>query len=276
MEHEHEYLVQAATLNEYLGQHDIAVPLYLEAASYGDRRIHVRLLNLYEAAGQTEALLEILRQEDLAYGALSKKYPSPETTPTRRSPVSETVHRIFELRALEAGQQWTALLKVIHPGLQENGAQRAQFEIDEVAKILARHPADSMPLLQEGLEEGTNFPTNKYYALGLIGTPEAVAALKKRAAQETNYYLLSSLVRDLGLAGENGTTAMSELYLSAQGNLKAAIERYRSGTLYTLRPKDPLERRAFPFPSIPQGLKLPVGCRGFYPNKGYVCQIAAK
>jgi hypothetical protein len=138
-----------------------------------------------------------------------------------------------------------------------------RYEIREAIQLLARHPRETVPILVSKLTAnhanaiGADASLDAVcHALGLAGTPDAVAALKASALEQRSYQRVASVINALLLARVNGTMALEALYPVSSGNLKLFIERYRAGI-----PADFGRDTALPFPAIPEKLELPKICQ---------------
>ena len=260
MGHAHRQAMREAVLHEYLGEYEAAVSGYLAIASSDRPADHLRLLTLYDTARQIPDLLRLIQEADERYAELIRKYrqgcQKDGYCPPEHSALYRTVHGILDLRGLEEASDWQALLSMLAPERPGGGWKHPDHELREAARLLARHPAATLPLLLP------NAPQRGYYAvaLGLTGTPEAVSALKEEARKESNFYQLLTLVDDLIAAGPEGAAALESLYPGAQTNLRLLIDRYRQGTLSEVRVDSRGGVDEFPFPPIPERVRLPSRC----------------
>src|SRR5206468_1164262 len=127
----------------------------------------------------------------------------------------------------------------------------------EASDALARNRRKSVPLLVERLD-ATGASANRllFHPLGLCGTAQAVAFLKTRAAQETNYWQLLHIVHALGVAGPRGEAALNDRSATARDNLAVVIGQQREGMLHEIWLQE-MNLESLPFPPIPRRLVLP-------------------
>lgn len=264
-----------AVLYEYLHQYDQAVASYLLAAQYGSPRDSLRLLTLYEAAGQLGDLLTIALEEDRRYSDILKKYREGRDATEDalgHGAVYKTIHRVLEIREFERVHDWGGLLQILNPARDRFFEA---YEVTEAARLAAKHPAEMVPSLVEVLQrpEWWDLPWGTCHALGLAGTPEAVAALKKKTQAERNYHRLLRLVKALVVTGRAGARVLDDLYPESSENLRLLIERHRAGQ--DLEPRHDSQYLVFPFPPVERQLRLPNKCRYLHPAKDeYLCDSA--
>ena len=239
---QYRYALNEGLSYEHLGMYKEAVDSYLRAYV-------PRVADLYEAAGQLDDLKRFLDKKDKEYfdsvDELARKKLSPEQLKMFRP--THRLRGMLQIYALGQSRDWPALIEFLRKWSSGGGDGRQ----DDIARILARHPEETVPLLKKELVKGDVRPELMYRALGRAGTPDAVATLKSIAAKEENIWSELSLVHALSLAGEPGERALAELEKTAKNNLKIAIDQYKSGELqerYNNEPK---------FPPIPSNLILP-------------------
>lgn len=237
---------------EHLGRHPEAVEgYYRRALSPGGGwypMLSSRLIDLYEAAGQVADLEDMLDEHD---GRLAGKVGGTKPADARDLP-SWTIRRILEIRRLQVARDWDGLISLLHHehttmGPEKQHARTLEYEAVEAARRLARHPGLTVGRLKARLE--TSRPEDRpwfFYALGLCGTPEAVAVLKRAAVADPDSRWASSLVYALKMAREEGRMAISALAPTATGHLKSSLS-HDSG----------VDEQEVPLPEIPAALKLP-------------------
>jgi tetratricopeptide (TPR) repeat protein len=256
----YQQVLREAVLGEYVRIYDFAVSAYLRTAQFDYPKDHLRLLNLYERAGQLPDLLRMVEEEDQRYAETMRKYrkgcEDGGYCPPEHSGLFRTIHGILEVRDLEKAGNWQALVSILGPESPGGGREHPDHEVREAARLLARNPSETLPLLLPNVSRRGYYA----YALGLTGAPEALAALKDEARKEKNFSQAFTLVDDLLAAGPEGEAALDDLYPSAQGNLKFLIDRYRQGTLNDLGQKSSGGYEEFPFPPIPERIRLPNQC----------------
>lgn len=224
---------------ENLGRHaEAAEGYYRRALSPGgdwNPILSSRLVDLYEAAGQVADLEAMLDARHLPSGPL---------------------RRILEIRRMEIAQDWDSLVSLLRgehttSGPEKQHARTVEYEAMEAAKRLARHPDQAVPRIKARLN--TSRPQDRpwfFYALGLCGTPEAVAVLKQLALDDQNKAWAFPLAYALKVAGEGGLKAIKDLSPMATGNLKSALQ--------VERPRDlRASENEITLPKIPAALKLP-------------------
>lgn len=216
---------------EHLGLYREAVDAYL--------RVYApRLVDLYEAAGQLDDLKRIISRRD----------PTPSTgSVSLEFQPSRNLRDMLEIRAMAEAHAWPRLLELLRHWSKGSGNGRQNY----LAKMLARYPRETLPLLKRELDAGAGYPQLVYQTMGLMGTPESVATLKGQAEREENIWLSSSLVYALSLSGELGQAALDDLDKRARGNLRIAIDHFKSGLLLEMYAAN------MTFPSIPPRLVLP-------------------
>ena len=235
------YALHEGLTYEHLGLYNEAVNSYLRAYV-------PRVADLYDAAGQLEDLKRFLESKDEeSYNAASelarKKFSREEIKkyhPTRR------VHNVMKVYALGQTRDWPALIDLLRKWSSGGGDGRE----DVVARILARYPEETMPLLKQELATTWIRRDLMYKVFGYVGTPEAVAILKSIAEKAHAMEVALSLIHALSLAGEPGEKAIMELDKIAKDNLKRAIDQHKSGELR--ESYEPVR-----FPPIPAKLTLP-------------------
>ena len=239
---QYRYALNEGLSYEHLGMYKEAVDSYL--------RVYVpRVADLYEAAGQLDDLKRYLDKKDKEYFDSVTEFARQKLSPEKLKMFRPT-HRLrgmLEIYALGQSRDWPALIEFLRKWSSGGGDGRQ----DDIARILARYPAETVPLLRQELAKADVRPELMYKALGLAGTPDAVATLKSIAAKEENIWLVLSLVHALTLAGEPGERAIFDLEKTAKNNLKIAIDQFKSGELqerYNNETK---------FPPIPLNLRLP-------------------
>jgi hypothetical protein len=243
-----------------VGNYDAAVSGYLNIAWSARSTIHLRLLTLFDTAGQLPDFLRLVQEEDRLVDEQTRPYRQEcrngGDCPPQHSGLYQTVHGILELRNLEEAGEWQALVSMLEPVRSAGERKHHDYELSEAAHLLARHATETLPLLLPNASKRGYYT----YALGLTGNPEALASIKAEARAEKNYYQLLALVDDLLAAGPDGAAALESLYPGAQENLKLLIERYREGTLNDFRTVPPGGAEEFPFPPIPKHVQLPNHC----------------
>jgi tetratricopeptide (TPR) repeat protein len=249
---------------ELLNRHDEAVRLYfpyaLDGKLYAHPAIPTRVVDLYESAGQLQDLKSVLDAQDRSaaesiratFANSGKRLSDDEL---RSYLPSKTMRRIIELREWEKAKKWDQLIGCLRiagtlGGPEEEWARGGNFQAVEAAKLLAKHPDETVPLIIKRFPKASADDKWFYFALGLSGSPDAVAFLKEHASHQENSWYCNTLVYCLSLAGENGKDALAELSNTATGNLKGAIHLLDIGYLGK-------DDKRMTFPPIPAKLKLP-------------------
>jgi hypothetical protein len=252
-------ILRESVLHEYVKEYDGAVSGYF---TLGTTTAGLRLLALYDAANRLPTLLKMIERESEWFDAVTKPYrrecQNGVACSPQESELYRTVHRMLDLRKLEKERDWPALLAVVEPPAVGRQWERPDHEPREAARLLARHPRETLPLLLPNVSKRPYYP----YALGLTGRAEAVAVLQEEVRKEKNYWQLLSLIDALLAAGPAGAAALEALYPVAQGNenLKLLIERCRQGTLHVDPVQEDASHRVFPFPPAPKRARLPNTC----------------
>jgi len=239
--YEYKYALYEAVCLEYLGRYDEAVNQYLKIYD-------ARLAEIYEANGQLDDLKSIIARRDAPLVAdYQKKYAwTPEKI--AESLPSTNLSEFIKIYELEKASNVTALMNLARRFANGGGDGRQ----DVVAKMLARHPRQTVPLIAGILRKDGYLPEFYYQILGRTGTPEAVAILKERAEKSISYRDATALVESLSFAGEPGENALKELgEKKLSENMEFVLRKYRSG--------EPLDetREKVKFPPLPK-TKLPV------------------
>ncbi|NQT86827.1 ankyrin repeat domain-containing protein [bacterium] len=269
-EYAYRYDLHEGICLEYLGRHAEAVERYYRAAIvsamsglYYNPIAHVRLVDLYEAAGQTDDLKASLAETDRAMLKVVEeqfKQHEQELPPDIFDKVrpSRMMTRILDIRRMGREGDFVGLLKLLPDnsgggGTEEAYARRAKWRAVEAAKALARSPEKAGPLLAtEARKKGEMSDKWLLYALGVCRTPETIRGLRRLAGREGNLWASRSLVYAMSMAGPAGEQAIDELAETLEGHMMGAIRRHREGTLRDGDASDLL-------PPIPTGLKLPAG-----------------
>lgn len=237
----HKYVLYEAICLEYLKRYDEAVALYLKIDDS-------RLAEIYEANGQLEDLKTIIAKKDEPQIVeLQKKYAWTReyiAGNLHSKQLSETI-KIYEL---EKANNITALMNLAQQFSKGGGYGKHEV----VAKMLARHPQQTVSFISSILKRDGYLPEYFYQILGLTKTTESVAILKNLAEKSYNWRDSVALVENLSLAGELGENALKELEAKQLSeNMRLALQRHKDGELI-----DDVNKK-IKFPSIPQR-KLPV------------------
>jgi len=241
---------------EHLERHPEAVEgYYRRALSPGgawNPMLSSRLVDLFEAAGQVADLEAMLDEQD---GLIAGRVGGTKPSDARHLP-SGTIRRILEIRRLQVDRDWDGLISLLHGehttmGPENQHARTVEYEAMEAAKRLGRHPGRTVGRLEARLETSRSGDRQWFfYALGLCGTREAVAVLKRAAVADQQGRWASSLAYAFKMAREEGRMAIAHLAPEATGNLKSAFQ--------SDRPRNPVgDEQELPLPEIPAGLKLP-------------------
>jgi tetratricopeptide (TPR) repeat protein len=263
------YRRQEALCLDYLGRYAEAVPIYFAASSAGfmggDAGMASRLVDLYKAAGQMHDLLRMLDAEDRRFEAtLAGEIPAVQRERFEKYRPTKLVRRVIQIRQWGATKRWDKLLPLLRitgtgSGPNEAHSRRAHWEAVEAARALATSPAETTSLLLP-IRDQPGRGHWVYYALGLCGTEDAVAALVARAKADDNWYNAIAIVYCLHLAGDRGRQALDDLAPGAGANLAAALRQWRENKF----DKDPVREPPFPpirgRPHLPR--TLPAAARG--------------
>ena len=239
---QYRYAIYEGLMHEYLGQYPEAVSSYI-------RVFAPRLVDLYEAAGQLEDLKRIMSIQDEIYlnKAVKEAHRPISNEILMRFRPSRRLDGILAIHASAAARDWPVLIGLLRSWSSGGGDGRQ----DVIIKMLAKHSNETVPLLKQELAKADIPPGLFYKALGMAGTPDAVATLKSIAEKEDGSWRALSLVHALSLAGKPGEQALAELDKIAKHNLRIAIDQYKSGELQE-RYNNELK-----FPRIPAKLILP-------------------
>lgn len=206
---------------EYLGRFDEAVSRYLEISD-------ARLAEIYEANGQLDDLKSIIAKKDAPLIAeYQKKYAwTPEKI--GESSQSRNLTEVIKIYDLQKSGNTTALMNLAQKFASGSGDGRQVT----VARMLAREPSQTVPLIESRLRKDGYLPPFYYQILGYAGTPEALAILKERAEKSIGYRDTIALIESLSLAGDRGEIVLKELEAGKfSENMQIALRQYRSGEL---------------------------------------------
>ncbi len=236
---------------DHLGRYAEAVPIYFAGSLGqmfgGDPDFAVRLVDLYEAAGQMHDLVRMLDAEDRRCEAtLAGEIPAVQREQFEKRRPTRLVRRVIQIRQWGATKRWNKLLPLLRitgavSGPDEAHARRVHWEAVEAARVLATSPAETTPLLLP-IRDQPGRGHWVYYALGLCGTEDAVAALVARARADDNWYNAIATVYCLHLAGDGGRQALEGLAHGAGANLAAALRQGRENKF----DNDPAHGLTFP------------------------------
>ena len=95
MERAVQFQISMGVLNEYLHRYEDAIAWYLGSGM--EPKVHLRLLTLYEHAGQVQDFLDIIRRYNLWYQSRQKDPLSAIPLP-----LSRTVDRLIAIREMAA------------------------------------------------------------------------------------------------------------------------------------------------------------------------------
>ena len=231
--------------HDWLGDQHTAVKLYYR----GIRRLgdypcafeHLRFVDIYEAAGQSKDLQQLLDSIDKQHLIETKQSLESDDLRSddeilKRSP-SQRMRRILAIRSMESKEDWDGLISLLR--LKGSGAGPANahsrlvyWELVEASRLLAKHSKETVPLIIARFAESERDDVKwLYYALGCCGSEEALQTLKTYALRETNGNWTSAVVYSISIAGEKGEVTLKELEKLADGNLQYSIQRYRKGKL---------------------------------------------
>lgn len=216
---------------ESLGRHKEAVEAYFKAAK--DRLNGVnfaavwRIVELYEAAGLTEVLINHLDRRDQE--VLANLKPEQRAKIDDHSNPNVHIRRLIEARKAGRQENWGALVDLL--GLVHLRGPRSSLpNVVAAAHLLAARPEVTVPLLQAKLDaEPKNGRSWLHYSLGIGGTTEAVKTLKERAlllmrqkfTEEVNWEL-----QDIYFAldfSESGRAVLMEFSASQIEHVQATV-----------------------------------------------------
>jgi len=234
---------------EGLGRYRDAIDLYFgivgRTLAPTDHGASARIVQLYEAAGNLQALnleLDRIDREDIGW-TLLEGGRVPVDIPFELRRASAPVRTILLLAEAERQSHWTRLIVA----LQET--YRSDSSSHEAARRLARHPKQTVPLLSRLLLAGGRDLGPVAYALGLCGTPDAVASLKEALDRGLFPGSKDALFHALDLTGDPGRSILKS-YMAGDGALDQwTIERY-------YRKSRSLQFEGFPCPPIPKDFKI--------------------
>lgn len=250
---------------EHLGRPADAVLAYWRAAFGATESLHpkydahLRLLALYDQSGQLDDLRHMLDQTDAAakqrHEASSKRPISDASWRGWRPTVP--MRQLLELREWATRGEWRKLAEKLTGGAMSRSPSNPLSRRDnvwalEAARLLAEHPAESLPVVDELLAAGAN--QWGWYALGRMGTPKALKTLRAVAEKsmegKDDIYAewADTIVYSLSLAGPRGQAVIAELGAAHPSpNLSRAIQGLAEGRF---------DERKQPQP-LPQGTRLP-------------------
>jgi tetratricopeptide (TPR) repeat protein len=242
-----ELAMRKAVPLEHLGRYAEAVELYFtmlaESNYYPDKTAPSRLAALYSETRQTADLTRML--DDWEKPLLVNASTAEETRPSR------TVRELLAVHDLAGAGRWNDLFfhflgATVGVAPEEAVARGMELQAVEAARVLARHPRESLPLLRQRLADPRGLDLAWiYYTLGLMRTPEAISLLRQGygrdygPARATIVYALSiaspAVLRQLKRTGDDTT------YIDA---VLARLERQQDFVAAV--------------PAVPRGVKLPV------------------
>lgn len=249
---------------EHLGRPAEAMSSYYQAAFggmglYSSPEVHFRMVNLYEATGQQQALLSLLDQIDTYFLSLFQREANRSEQPLRNDILEKfrptaLMRRIVELRRFAAEgkrKELIACLKIkgsVTGPPDDNG----NWEALEAARLLALTPKESTQALLSRVahREGGEAMSWIAYALSQCATDEGLEWIKSNVAQEENYWAARTLIYSLSKGGKKGNQVIAELEKTAKHNLRIAILHCREGRLSD-------ENIAPVFPELHRNIILP-------------------
>ena len=259
-EYENEYALYQGLCLEYLGRYNLAVKSYFKPIMKPmspSPIVHIRIVDLYQSTGQTEALAKILDEVDKYWKNKILREHDAEILNEpdfQEHMFTQVSRRLLEIRRMEERRDLTGLIELVKSNgdisdPEEYEARLRHWDAVEAANLLAKHPEESVELLNVSLKDDNN-EKMIYYALGLCGTKEAVSILKSEAVKQKNIHWTIPVVYALSLAGDDGRKTLEELSKTAEGNLKFAIQQYKEDKLGDTE-------KEIKFPEIPKNIKLP-------------------
>ncbi len=240
---------------ERLGRYGEAAAAYLRML-YGDDSLAVswdpevslRLVDLYEAAGQADDLRAILEERDGSWARrrVEESRGWISRSEAERDAPGRFPRRVLELRRMEREQRWEDLAAVAAGGPEKlDGYGPVYWEAAEACRILARHPAQSVRVLL-GRAAGADPGARPWviYALGLTGLREAVEAVLVWVRRAGDPARVAAMVKAFRTAGPPGRAAAEAVEREARDDVRRLIG----------DPAPAPPRTATP---LPEGIRLP-------------------
>ncbi len=258
---EHRYIVYEGICREYLGQYDLAVKAYFDAIvnhNADDPFANMRLVAIYEAAGQISVLGELCDAADEHYRARLRRVikDASDDLLNRIQPTAVT-RKLIEVRRCRERKDLECLIRLFEEGATHRAPDtlhelHSRWLASEAARALASYPEVALPQLLDKTGNAEDPKVYWYYiALGFNGSPKAVELLASRLAETRNVHRARSIRLALLLAGPHGEAALKELEQSPGHSLIETQGKY-------LRYVNAVGGREPPdLPEIPGSLHLP-------------------
>lgn len=258
-----ELISDEARCHDGLGDARRALIYYFRTPGLSHSR---RIVELYEGENELDVLQRLL--DDI------ERHRSPEddmiwlpSTPLDWKPSVGSVPTFLATRASGAGHDWPSLLETIRSGVaeveQSTAARGDEYEcsfplsardyfahliVIDAARVLARYPESAGAVISAADAPG-EAQRWFWYALGLIGTDAASAALERAIRSVDSAQETTELVYCLGLAGQSGERVL-ERVATGSADIAELVTRWRTGglddearwELPTTKPREPLPR----------------------------------
>lgn len=258
----YEYAFYEGICNEGLRDYTVAVEAYFRAVdAYTADAPVARLIDLYEAAGQTDDLLSILedmdRRDRVAILKSCREHPMPDCLEGPDYYTSRRFRRILQIHDLEKTRDWDGLVDLLDCSDRDERPPGALgCDLVEAAKMLARHPRQALPVLRARLESGRSGEVGRIlYAVGLCGGPTSVDMLMRFARRQDEPMVTLHALHALMMAGKEGRRALDSLLPGPWGlgptRDPATYARLNHVWLRYMNLED------YHFPPIPRRLLLP-------------------
>lgn len=208
IQYHYRYQLYQGLCLEHLGRTNEAVERYWHAVKSpecigGGVAAHLRLFEIYDATGNLPALERLAR--DLPSGTNSELF--------------EALLR-YDQYAKQG--EWSALIDVLierghrgtRPGPMNPLYKDHDWRAIAAGRLLATQPQETVPVLLQKIEalDARGRPEWVWYALGRCGTPEAIAALRQVARNQTNAWRIRSVRYALWVAGERGQEVIESIW----------------------------------------------------------------
>ena len=206
--YQYQYRLYQGLCLEHLGRYREATEEYWRSAiDFSPYRglnptIWLRAVHIYHAGGQL--------------GELRKKLPQ-----LKNDDVRELFGTAIELQREADRGDWPALIRRLAIDNQSYGLEyvwirQRYWEATEAARLLARNPDRTVPLLVERLETPDEpFPNDRmwvWYALALADKPETIAALADAGPPAAHTRFEPTFQYVLWLSGEQGQAVLAERF----------------------------------------------------------------
>lgn len=210
-EFHYQYAAFEGVCMEYLGRYKEAIGNYFEACAFSghhDPFATRRIVDIYEQNGALQTLKRLCDEVDADTLAELRK-SHPEMDLHDRDAPTAMIKLVIDIRELGRAGRYGDLADM----LKDNSATgpyspddlQSNWPAHEAALVLARYPAQALStLLERAKSPRVSDMGWVYYALGLNGSPEAVALLGSKLEPGQNQHVWLTLAFALSQTGARG------------------------------------------------------------------------